>query len=115
MDIPPEIKELVAELALPAGAIGLATGLVRGAKALEKDASDRALKLVSSLLTDGDLKNIGKAGVGLIPFVFDKVFGPNAFSFRFISRSIVATTVFWMILLLLRDTDWYAFVRGLSR
>ena len=99
-------SNLISQFALPAGAVGLATGLVRGATALEKDANPQALKYVSGLLTGGNIKNIGKASAGLVPIVFDKVFGPKPFSIRFISRSIAATTLFWLILLLLRHADW---------
>jgi hypothetical protein len=74
MAIPQEISNLLSAIGLPAGAIGLAVGLVRGARSLETDASDRALHLFSDLITKGDLRNIGKAGAGLIPFVFDTVF-----------------------------------------
>jgi hypothetical protein len=81
-------------------------GLVRGAKALETGANPQALKYVSGLLTEGNLRNIGKAGAGLVPFVFDKVFGSRPLSFRFISRSITATTIFWLVLLELKHVNW---------
>jgi hypothetical protein len=79
MPLPPEIKDILSELGseigLPAGAIALAVGLVRGAKALETDASDRALKYFSSLIMEGNFADFGKAGATLVPFVFDKIFG----------------------------------------
>jgi hypothetical protein len=100
------LSRLVSAAILPAGAIGLATGLVRGARAMEKGARPEALKYVSDLLTEGDVKNIGKAGARLVPLVFDKVFGPRPFSFRFISRSILATTLFWFVLLLTKHPNW---------
>jgi hypothetical protein len=84
----------------------LAGGLVRGAKTLETDANPRALRYVSDLLTEGDIKNMGKAGARLVPLVFDKVFGPRPFSFRFISRSILATTLFWLVLLSIKHPNW---------
>ena len=99
-------QDIASEIGLPTGAVALAVGLVRGAKVLETDANPRALKYVSDLLTGGDLKNIGKAGAGLVPFIFDKIFGPRPLSFRFITRSIIATTLFWLILLLLKHADW---------
>jgi hypothetical protein len=105
---------LISEFGLPAGAIGLAAGLVRGAIALESDANPRALKYVSDLLTEGNLTNIGKAGAHLVPFVFDKIFGPKHISFRFLWRSIIATTIFWIILLLLRHADWVDVIRDLE-
>jgi hypothetical protein len=99
-------QDIASEIGLPTGATALAVGLVRGAKALETDANPRALRYVSDLLTEGDLKNIGKAGAGLVPFVFDKIFGSRPLSFRFITRSIIATSLFWIVLLLLRHADW---------
>jgi len=99
------IKQYLSEAILPAAAIALAGGLVRGARALETDANKEALEYVSNVLTAGDLRTIGKAGASLIPFVFDKVFGPKPFSFRFIFRSVIATTLFWMILLALKHPD----------
>jgi hypothetical protein len=80
--MPLEISELVSGIGLPAGAIALAAGLVRGAKALEKDANPEALKYVSNLLTAGNLRDIGKAGAGLVPVVFDRVFGKKPLVFN---------------------------------
>jgi hypothetical protein len=101
-----DLAALASELGLPAVTMAVAVGLVRGASALEKVTSAPALKLFSDLLTKGDLRNIGKAGAGLVPFIFDKVFGLKPFSLRFISRSVLATTLFWLILLLLRHTSF---------
>jgi hypothetical protein len=109
------LSHYVSEAILPAGAIGLATGLVRGAKALEKDANPQALTYVSDLLTKGDLQNIGKAGASLVPVVFNKVFGSKPFSFRFISRSVIATTLFWLLLLLLRHASWITLIEDVAR
>lgn len=116
----PDIGSYLSQFGLPAGAIALAVGLVRGAKALETDANPRALKYVSDLLAGGDLRNIGKAGAGLVPFVFDNIFGSKPLSLRFTSRSIIVTTLFWVILLLLGHADWtyvvsqmYLYGRGL--
>jgi hypothetical protein len=96
----------------PPGQFGLAAGLVRAAKFVEKDTSDRALHLVSDLLANGDLRNIGKAGARLAPFVFDKIFGSKLFSFRFISRSVIATTLFWLLLLLLKQVELQNLIEG---
>jgi hypothetical protein len=101
-----DIDSLLSQIGLPAGAIALAVGLVRGAKALETDANPEALKYVSALLTEGHLTNLGKAGAGLVPYVFDKLFGSRPLSIRFIARSIVATTLFWALLLTLRHASW---------
>ena len=97
--------DLASEAGLPVAAIALAILLVQGAKFLEKGASDRALHLLSDLITKGDARNIGKAGASVVPFVFDRVFGLKPFSIRFISRSILATTLFWLLLLLLKNVD----------
>jgi hypothetical protein len=79
---------------------------VRGAKALEKDIRGSALHSFSDLLTKGNLRNLGKAGAGLVPFVFDKVFGSKPFGLRFISRSILATSLFWLILMAVKRPNW---------
>ena len=100
------VSYLGSELGLLAGAIGLAGGLVRGAKTLEEDANPAALKYVSGLLTEGNLRDIGKAGAGMVPFIFDRVFGPKSFSLRFVFRSILASTLFWIILLLIKHANW---------
>ena len=60
MPIPQEITDILSRLGLPAGAIALAVGLVRGAAVLEKDASEPALKYVSGLLTGGGFTAFGK-------------------------------------------------------
>lgn len=99
-------SSLTSQIGLPAGAIALAVLLVRGATFLEKDASDRALKLFSDLITKGDFRNIGKVGAGLVPYLFERVFGPRSFSLRFISRSMIATTLFWITFLLLKHVQW---------
>lgn len=93
------LEDLISQAILPAGAIGLATGLVRGAKGLETGARPEALEYVSGVLTKGDRKNFGKIGARVVPFVFDKVFRAKPLSLRFITCSIIATTLFWTILL----------------
>src|SRR5215831_19365520 len=106
MPIPSEITDILSEIGLPAGAIALAVGLVRGAGALEKEASEPALKYVSGLLIRGGLSNLGKLGATLVPRLFDRIFGSRPLSYRFISRSLLATTVFWIILLEIKHPDW---------
>jgi hypothetical protein len=101
-----EISDILSELGLPAGAIALAVGLVRGARALEKDASEPALKYVSSLLIAGGIRSFGKLGATLVPAIFDRIFGPRPFRYKFISRSFVATTLFWLILLGAKHPNW---------
>src|SRR5215472_10955391 len=106
MPIPQEITDVLSQLGLPAGAIALAVGLVRGAGALEKDASEPALKYVSGLLTGGGLSSFGKLGATLVPTIFDSIFGPRLFSYKFISRSFLATTLFWLILIEIKHPNW---------
>lgn len=72
-----DVDSLISLIGLPAGAIVFAGGMVRGAKALEKGARLEALEYVAGLLTEGNLRNLGNAGPGLIPFIFDRIFGPN--------------------------------------
>ncbi len=106
MPIPKEIMDLLPEFGAPVGAIALAVGLVRGAGALEKDASAGALKYVSDLLKGGDVTSLGKLGATLIPAVFDRIFGSRPLSYKFISRSFIATTIFWTILLAAKHPSW---------
>jgi hypothetical protein len=106
MSIPPDITNILQQLIEPAGAIGLAAGLVRGAAMLEKDANDDAIKHVSDLLLDKDVSNLGKLTVTLVPTIFDKIFGPNPLTIKFAVRSIMATTVFWFILLAAKHAHW---------
>ena len=95
------------EFGLPAVVVtALAVGLVRGAKAFEEGASDAALKYVSALLTGGGLTNFGKVGATLVPAIFDRVFGTRPLSIKFILRSFLATTLFWIILLAVRHPNW---------
>ena len=106
MPIPQDFSEFFSAFGASATAIALAVGLVRGARALESDASPEALKYVAGLLTAGDLASFGKLGPTVIPFTFERVFGPNPLSFRFILRSILATTIFWISLGLIRGVSW---------
>jgi hypothetical protein len=106
MPIPQEISQFFSALGAPVTATALAIGLVRGARALETDANPHALKYVAGLLTAGDLASFGKLGPALIPFIFDRVFGPNPFRLKFISRSILATTIFWISLEFIRGVTW---------
>ena len=94
MPIPKEIADILSQFGVPAGAVALAVGLVRGARALEKDASEHALKYVSGLLIGGGMTSFGKLGATLIPIIFDRIFGSRPVSYKFISRSFLATTVF---------------------
>jgi hypothetical protein len=106
MPIPEWINAFVTAVGLPAGAIALAIGMVRGAGALEKDASEAALKYISGLLMKGSLVSFGKVGAAYIPMIFDRIFGKNPLSARFIFRSMLATVLFWALLLILKRADW---------
>ena len=106
MPLPQEIGDVLSGIGLPAGAVAIAFGLVSGAKALERDATDRALQYVSSLLTSGRVADFGKVGAVLITAVFGRVFGSKPFSYKFISCSLLITTIFWLILLLAKHANW---------
>jgi hypothetical protein len=99
MDIPTELSGILSEFGLPVGAGALAYGLVRGANALEEDAKEERLNYISDLLKDRSFTSYGKLSASIVPFVFTKIFGSNPFSFKFISRSVLASMVFWLILL----------------
>jgi hypothetical protein len=114
MAVSSEITDILSEFGVPAGAVGLAVGLVRGAGALEKDASAPALKYVSDLLRAGGPAGVGKVGATLVPLIFDKIFGSRPLSFRFISRSIIATTCFWIVLLVVKHASLYRSVAALN-
>jgi hypothetical protein len=73
------------------------------AKIYEKDASESALRDFSNLLRSGNLTNLGKLINGAIPRVFDNFFGTKPFSWKFISGSFLATTIFWLLLLFVRN------------
>ncbi len=105
MPIPKEITDVLSGFGMPVGAVALATGLVRGAGALEKDASEPALRYVSDLLIGGGATNLGRLGANVVPRIFDRIFGP-LLSVKFILRSILATTLFWIILLVAKRPDW---------
>jgi hypothetical protein len=75
--MPTDVTSLLSDFGAPAGAVTLAFGLVRGARALEKDAKESALKDVATLLMHGSLENFGKLASTLVPTLFDKIFGEN--------------------------------------
>jgi hypothetical protein len=70
---------------LPAGAIALAYGLVKGADALEADAKEERLRYISDLLKEQSAASLGKLGATAAPFIFAKVFGSKRA--HFIKRS----------------------------
>jgi hypothetical protein len=114
LDPPTDISGILSAFGVPAGAIGIAYGLVRGAGALEKDAREEALQDVSRLLTSDSWANIGKLGITLVPAIFDRVFGSRPFSFKFISRSIVASVLAWIVLLLAKHADFNNALNGIT-
>jgi hypothetical protein len=77
--LPIEITDVLNIMGVPS-AFALAVGLVKGARALEEDASPTALKYVSGLLKSGDLTNLGRLGATLIPGLFDRMFGKKLLS-----------------------------------
>ncbi len=114
MPVSSDFTDVLSELGVPAGALGLAVALVRGAKALEEDASKPALKYVSDLLKNSGVVGAGKIWLTLIPVIFERIFGSRPFSAKFFGRSIGATTLFWLILLAVRHPDWDHVWRNLT-
>jgi hypothetical protein len=96
------LSDVLSQIGVPSGAVLIAVGLVRGAKSLEKDANKEALSYISDLLKGGMLSNLGKVTAATIPVIFQRVFGGNPISFKFVSRSMVATTLLWITLILLK-------------
>ena len=108
MDIPTELPGILSWFGLPAGAVALGYGLVKGAESLEADASENALKYISGLLKKGPITSFGALGAAVVPFVFDKVFGDRPFRLKFVSRSILASICFWIILASIKHPNWQA-------
>jgi hypothetical protein len=94
-----KIQSALAPLGLPAGAFAFAYFLVLGAKLYEQDARRERLKDVADLMNSGSVTNFGKLVATLVPQIFERIFGSKPFSWKFISRSCLATTIFWIILL----------------
>jgi hypothetical protein len=105
MDIPTELPGILSWFGLLAGAVALAYWLPKGADWVEADAKEERLKYISELLKKG-LTSFGPLGALVVPFVFDKIFGSRPISFKFISRSILASILFWLILILVKRPDW---------
>jgi hypothetical protein len=114
MDLPTDISGILSAFGVPGGAIGIAYGLVRGAGALETDAREEALRDVSRLLASDSWANFGKLGATLVPAIFDRIFGSRPFSFKFLSRSIVASVLFWIVLLLAKHADFNNVLSGIA-
>jgi hypothetical protein len=104
----PSLWDILSEAGLPIAAGFLAWGLVKGADALESVIKEERLKEISRLLTDRSLASFDKAGPSIVTFVFDKLFGSDIFSTKFILRSISASVLFWIILGLLRNVDLFS-------
>jgi len=85
-------------------ALVLAVGwfLIRAAKAYEADASTGDLEYVTNLLMSGRLINFGRLIANVLPNIFDRLFGSNLISPLFIWKSFIATSLFWIILVLFR-------------
>jgi hypothetical protein len=106
MEIPTDLPGILSSFGLPAGAVALGYGLVKGADALEADASADALKSISGLLKRGPLTGFGALGATVVPLIFDKVFGQRPLSFKFIYRSVLISILFWVILIFLKHPNW---------
>jgi hypothetical protein len=102
-----KLQQLVHPFGLPTGAFVLAYSLVLMAKLYEADASEAALKDVSHLLINGNLTNLGTLVARLVPKIFDRVFRPNVI-WQFILRSMLVTTIVWIILLMIRNPHPFA-------
>jgi hypothetical protein len=98
MDLPTGLPGILSWFGLPAGALGLGYGLVKLAEVLEADAKEERLKKISDLVRKGPLTGFGPLGAAVVPFIFEKIFGSNPISMKFISRSIVASLLFWIII-----------------
>jgi hypothetical protein len=110
-DIPTDLAGILSALGLPAGALALGYGLVKGADALEADAKEERLKNVSDLLKRGPLTSFGPLGAAVVPFIFDKAFGqlffvPTSAKLKFMFRSFLASITFWVLLILIKHPNW---------
>ena len=101
MDIP----DLLFEFGLPLGAGVLAWGLVKGADFIEEGAKEERLKYISDLLKDHSFTSYGMLAASVVPLIFEKVFGSNPISIKFAFRSILASLLFWCILLTIKHTS----------
>jgi hypothetical protein len=81
------------------------------AKVYEQDASVAALKYMSDLLISGSLRNVGKLVSSLVPKIFDRISRPDVI-WQFILRSVVVTTITWIILLMIRNPHPFAWQLG---
>src|SRR5690242_9486629 len=106
------MKDFLSALGLPASAIVIAFGLYGIAKGYEDAASKPALKYVSDLLMSRSMTSFGKVMTSLVPALFDRIFGTKPISYKFISRSILATTILWIILLSIRNPKPYSWQLG---
>ena len=106
MPVPKEITTILLEAGLPTAALALAAGLIRWAGILERQASEQALAYVSGLLTARRLDEFGRLAATLVPLAFDKLFGTKIISVRFVFRSFLLTTGFWLLLLEIKHPNW---------
>lgn len=54
-------------------------------------------------MNSGSVTNFGKLVATLVPQIFERIFGSRPFIWKFISRSFLATTIFWILLLAIRN------------
>jgi hypothetical protein len=78
-------------------------------RTLEKVAKEERLKEISDLLKDRSFTSYGKLGASVVPFVFEKVFGSNPISMKFVFRSILASILFWLLLVSIKHPSYSLF------
>jgi hypothetical protein len=99
MAIPTDLAGILSGFELPAGAGVLAYWLVKGAGAIEADMREERRKDISDLLKEHSFTSLGRLGGSIVPFVFEKIFGSKVLGFKFVTRSILASILFWVVLL----------------
>ncbi len=81
---------------------GVGKALVEGAKSLEAEARPEAIHAVAAWFRQGRIADLDRVGTVQLPLLFDGIFGTRPLSFRFIRRSILASCVTWLVLMLLK-------------
>jgi hypothetical protein len=113
MPIPQEIDDILSEFGLPATAIALAVGLVRGARALETDANPHALKYVAGLLIAGNVAAFGKVGATLVPLIFDRELALKHPSWPDVFGEVIKQSYFYPSLALnFYFFDWLSLIKA---
>jgi hypothetical protein len=84
-------------------AVAIAGLLYWGASVWEKHAGHDQINFVAKLLIKGNLRKVGALVATVLPDTFDNIFGKRPVSGRFICRSVLATALFWISLLTIRN------------